>query len=357
MLETNKKYKHIFILLIFAWLLTSSNIAKADDFEKYYLVKDLDDDKIIVEDKWGDKYLVEYGIGCSSMWVYEGKYIYIDKGTYLDGIGDRIYLVDRDQDCKVWDAEELDSSGGSYYSGTYSPPTPYIPPQPSCPANASYSNGGCTCNSGYATNTNKDNCITIDQYCQDKYGVATYGIDKSCYCTQGYEWNSSQTACIASIVCPANSVKVGDSCVCNEGYLMRNGQCITHTEDCRLIYGNNVIGEKGVSQNSSCNCTNGYVWNSTQTACEKFEVQPVQLPSQPSVIPTKPTIEATAQQKEQKREEITPKKHDTMTATISGIDILATSSVKTEEIKQEETKPKLGILDKIKRFLTKLKFW
>lgn len=66
------------------------------------------DDQIVVTDQKGNHYLVEYGIGCLGIWNYEGKSIYIDiGGSYLDGIGDTIYLFGRDQNCRVWDGDSI----------------------------------------------------------------------------------------------------------------------------------------------------------------------------------------------------------------------------------------------------------
>src|SRR3989344_1290683 len=123
-----KKNLSKIILGVLMLCLLSSGIAEADSFKRYYVTKVLDsDDKIIVEDSWGDKYIVEYGIGCLSMWRYEDEYIHINVGgAFLDGIGDTIYLLDSDDECRVWDAEELDSGSGGYY---YAPPV--IIPTPS----------------------------------------------------------------------------------------------------------------------------------------------------------------------------------------------------------------------------------
>src|SRR3989338_9321912 len=106
-------------------------VTNADDVNiRRYYVDDVFDseDKIIVTDKNNDQFLVEYGIGCGvSMWRYEGKVIEIDiGGSFLDGIGDRIYLFDSGRDCKVWDGEELNGA----HSVSYVPPPTSVK---SCP--------------------------------------------------------------------------------------------------------------------------------------------------------------------------------------------------------------------------------
>ncbi len=94
----------------------------------------------------------------------------------------------------------------------------------------SYSDGGyCYCSTGYEFNTDKtacikniicpsgstqiDNscvcpyimrnneCITYSEDCRRQFGPNVFGLegndgDSSCYCNGGYEWNTSQTACI-----------------------------------------------------------------------------------------------------------------------------------------------------------------
>ncbi len=108
------------------------SISGSEELElKSYFVSAVIDskDEIIVTDSYGDSYLIEYGIGCLSMWRYEGKVIQIDTGLFLDGIGDRIYLFDSDDDCSVWDVNKISSP-------TYVPsPVPTPDPSPTPPTN------------------------------------------------------------------------------------------------------------------------------------------------------------------------------------------------------------------------------
>ena len=321
--------------------------AEEVNLKKYYVENVLDsDDKIIVTDKLGDSYLVEYGLGCGlGMWRYEGKNIDIDiGGSFLDGIGDRIYLIDRSDDCKVWDAEELSGnySGGS---SSYAPSTDTDALEEllksSCPANSSYTGSGCTCNSGYVANANGDACVTITQSCQSKYGINSYGSGTSCYCAQGYEWNTAQTSCVPSITCPDNSTKVGGSCICNDGFVMKSGQCISYTADCKLIYGENVIGTKGPNNNSLCDCANGYVWNSEQTSCIKKVVAPPPAPTQaefskPIVKEQSPSVEKTVEQNEIVED----------TSAETDVQIQEEVAVSGED-KTQDTSEKEGILKRI----------
>lgn len=127
--------------------------SKTLTLKPYYVIDVLDNtDKIIVNDANLNKYLVEYGIGCLSMWRYEGKTIQIDiGGSFLDGISDEIYLFDSDDNCRVWDADEIKPS----YSPITAPPSNIT----TCPLNSTLVNGSCYCMEGYITNSDKSQCI------------------------------------------------------------------------------------------------------------------------------------------------------------------------------------------------------
>jgi hypothetical protein len=185
---------------------------------------------------------VEYGIGCGlSMWRYEGKTIDIDiGGSFLDGIGDRIYLFDSGRDCKVWDAKDLGSSGGGFSGGsTYIPPAPTTP---SCPANSSFVNGQCTCNAGYTANAEKSACIQILS------------------CPEGFVLNTSN-------------------------------QCITYTQSCQTVNNNdpNIFGTKGENGKINCNCISNYYWNGSQ--CVKNITTETQKPPIVETKKTEPIIQ------------------------------------------------------------------
>jgi len=167
-----------------------------------------------------------------------------------------------------------------------------------CPSNSSNRVGSssCYCNDGY-TNY-KGDCISYEQNCRLQYGNnSTYDFNKrGCYCLPGYEFNSSKTACV-QITCYLNSSLINNQCVCKNGYINRNGSCISYTDDCIRMFGAHTVGVKGQSNNSSCDCENGFEWNSTQTACIKtIAPEPVKQASNPPPVekniednPTKPT--------------------------------------------------------------------
>lgn len=60
--------------------------------------------------------------------------------------------------------------------------------------NSTLNGTSCPCDDGYVSNGSA--CITYTQSCQTKYGVNSYGDKQYFHCFAGYEWNTSQTACI-----------------------------------------------------------------------------------------------------------------------------------------------------------------
>lgn len=261
----NKRLISILVFLIFVFVLNHKVVYAR--IEKFYVENVFDnEDKIIVSDLYGAKYLVEYGIGCGlSMWRYEDEFIYIDiGGAFLDGISDTIYLPDSDDSCNVWDAEEIDDTSLSIKDLLlYNLMLESF--KKSCPPNSTFNGTSCVCNEGYVAYNNE--CITYNQMCQLKYGPYSYGDKNYCYCLPGYEFNKDNSACVKALICPINSYKVGNSCICKEGYIMKDGKCITHTEHCIKQFGPNVYGKSGPKNTSLCYCKRGYKWNSSKTEC------------------------------------------------------------------------------------------
>jgi len=185
-------------------------------------------------------------------------------------------------------------------------------------ASYSYLSNSCECSYGYVMSDGR--CISNSSFCSNKMGLmSSYNsLSKTCECMVGYEFNglscvykrsnysyslghntdsvascpinsmplpSDSTKCRCNIgfkanttgdgcevvppkTCPLSSTLVGKDCVCNIGLILKNNQCISHTEDCVLYFGNNVLGTPGSGGNSSCNCASGYQWNNTKTACQ-----------------------------------------------------------------------------------------
>jgi len=118
-----------------------------------------------------------------------------------------------------------------------------------------------------------------------QYGANSYlnPSDQLCYCKEGYQFNQSKTQCIER-PCVTNAQKIGEICTCKEGYVMRDDQCITHTEDCRRQFGNNInYGVKSDNDSSICYCKSGYKWNTERTSCILIDIIPTKTSS--AVIP------------------------------------------------------------------------
>lgn len=198
--------KIILPFILFSFLIFFVQTTQALNLKRYFVVKVLDtSDNIIVEDSYGDQYVVEYGIGCLSMWRYEDKYIYIDiGGSFLDGIGDTIQLLDSDDECRVWDVEELESSNSSYYYIPTPPPSYTPPPTKYCPLNSYLSTDDkCHCNSGYVVLNNS--CVTYTQACQNLYGINSYGDKDYCYCNMDYSFDENKICVKNNIEVPINT--------------------------------------------------------------------------------------------------------------------------------------------------------
>jgi hypothetical protein len=61
---------------------------------------------MIIRDN-SEAWIVEKGVGCLSLDFYEGRRILIYSPGLFAGVGSKIILSDRDQQCKIWDAEYL----------------------------------------------------------------------------------------------------------------------------------------------------------------------------------------------------------------------------------------------------------
>lgn len=73
------------------------------------LVNKAMDDKAIVVRANGDRFLIEKGIGCLSLWRYEGKRVYIDSPGLFLGVGSKLLILDAEQQCRIWNSESLSS--------------------------------------------------------------------------------------------------------------------------------------------------------------------------------------------------------------------------------------------------------
>jgi len=65
------------------------------------------DYRVVVERRNGQLWIIEYGIGCYSLWLYEFRTVYIYSPYSFAGIGSKVVLPDRGQTCSIWDAIQL----------------------------------------------------------------------------------------------------------------------------------------------------------------------------------------------------------------------------------------------------------
>lgn len=76
--------------------------------EFVYVYKVMDDDAIVIR-KNKQAYLIEKGVGCLSLWRYEGKSALITYPGLFLGVGTELILPDEGQQCRVWDFKALGS--------------------------------------------------------------------------------------------------------------------------------------------------------------------------------------------------------------------------------------------------------
>lgn len=132
----------------------------------------------------------------------------------------------------------------------------------------------CECRSGYSFDGNKCALDSNGYEFKPSYNTptkscpqnSTLKTDGSCYCNTGFVVNTDKSACVP-VSCSVNSSLVGDFCICNDGFVLKNGSCISYNDDCKNSFGFHTYGSKGESGNSACFCESGYQWNVEKTAC------------------------------------------------------------------------------------------
>jgi len=139
-----------------------------------------------------------------------------------------------------------------------------------------------------------DRTKTPNQICKADYGVNSYSTGKKnadggpiCDCNTGYQWNTSQTACVA-----APKVKTGleicqerngynatydsasNSCGCATGYSLgaTSQQCVSFTvardQSCAAQWsGTSFLKVDATTGKNICDCVAGSYWNNERTAC------------------------------------------------------------------------------------------
>ena len=95
----------IFLLFIVQMILIQKGYAGV---EYVYIKKTIDDYAIIVR-KDGNTYLIEKGIGCLSLWRFEGEVVLIKSPGIFLGLGSELLIPDVNQECRIRNSEYLGS--------------------------------------------------------------------------------------------------------------------------------------------------------------------------------------------------------------------------------------------------------
>lgn len=139
-----------------------------------------------------------------------------------------------------------------------------------------------------------DRTKTPNQICKDDYGVNSYSTGEKnadggpvCDCNSGYQWNTSQTACVAVPkvktgleICQerngynATYDSASNSCGCATGYSLgaTSQQCVSFTvardQSCAAKYsGTSFLKVDPADGKNICDCVAGSYWNNEMTAC------------------------------------------------------------------------------------------
>jgi hypothetical protein len=135
-----------------------------------------------------------------------------------------------------------------------------------------YGNQGSTFGSSYGNPSSDVSYGGTSYYCNFGYyrdgeqcsrlPENAYEVSGSWQCYSGYYKQGDR--CIA----PDNGWLLGGQIFCKTGFVLAsNNQCVTHTQNCSLHFGDHVTGSTRLGGGSSCSCESGYVWNDAQTAC------------------------------------------------------------------------------------------
>jgi hypothetical protein len=76
--------------------------------EWVYVYKAMDDNAIVVR-KNGEAYQIEKGVGCLSLWMFEGKSVLVTSPGLFLGVGSELILPEVDQKCRIWNSSSLGS--------------------------------------------------------------------------------------------------------------------------------------------------------------------------------------------------------------------------------------------------------
>lgn len=101
--------RRIFVALVIAIALFPTLSAHVLASAEYVLVQKVMDDQAVIVRSNGGTYLIEKGVGCLSLWRFEGKKVIVDSPGLFLGVGSKLVLPDVDQECRIWNSKEIGS--------------------------------------------------------------------------------------------------------------------------------------------------------------------------------------------------------------------------------------------------------
>lgn len=142
--------------------------------------------------------------------------------------------------------------------------------------------GSCECKYGFINKG--DTCVSNTDDCISKYGSNSYGNSNgdssTCYCNNGYAWNSTKTSCVSKESLDSSCVSTfGEGsysttengknvCDCSTGYEWNatRKSCVSKTNldtFCKTTYGSNSY----YGTQNKCACSYGYTFNTRTNSC------------------------------------------------------------------------------------------
>lgn len=117
--------RRVALVMVYSMLAVTPAIAATEAVH----VTNAMDDKAIITRQNGDSYLIEKGVGCLSLWRYEGKTVLIVSPGLFLGVGSKLLIPGLDQECRIWNSELLPASSIPSPNGPRPKPSP-APLQP-----------------------------------------------------------------------------------------------------------------------------------------------------------------------------------------------------------------------------------
>lgn len=82
--------------------------------------------KVVVTRSTGESLILEYGVGCLSIFGQVGQVVYVNSPGLFAGVGSEIVIPARSQSCRIWNSTSL-GTGPATSAPSQSPPVPATP--------------------------------------------------------------------------------------------------------------------------------------------------------------------------------------------------------------------------------------